>query len=79
MYELLVFVSNYLIVPMFPMIQLKAAEHEKQLLQEQLLSAQTEVSSCNREILNLGDKLGRAQKKIMERKRHSLDKLHTSK
>ena len=49
------------------------------MLQEQVARLQQEVGSCNLEVLELSDKLERARVRLSERRRHSTDKLYTSK
>ena len=63
----------------FVYLQLKLAEHDKQLLQEQLSRLQQDVGSYSLEIVDLRDRLERSRRKLSEKKRRSLDKLHSSK
>ena len=59
--------------------QLKVAEQDKRILQEQVSQLQQEVSSYSLEIVDLNERLKRSRRKLSERKRQSQDKYYSSK
>ena len=69
----------YIFPPVLTQIQLKRAEQDKQVLQEQVSQLHQEVSSYGLEIVDLNERLKRSRRKLSERKRQSQDKYYSSK
>ena len=69
----------YIFPPVLTQMQLKRAEQDKQVLQEQVSQLHQEVSSYSLEIVDLNERLKRSRRKLSERKRQSQDKYYSSK